>query len=171
MCTNKHSQLLDCWPLIMCILLKLRLSYCNVLQGTRFNMHKENNPYQSSLKHPFLFISFSLSSISCASRNHNLNLRHLASSYKSSPTSHNYANLDNNILNWSWFLKCWKFVQIQSKNIHQKKQENPNFGNLEINVWRFWTSFHYLFILQQVSQIIRKWKLIVMQDNHYDHDH
>jgi hypothetical protein len=31
-------------------------------------MHKENNPDQSSLKHPFLFISFLLSSISCASK-------------------------------------------------------------------------------------------------------
>jgi hypothetical protein len=137
MCTNKHSQLLDCWPLIMCILFKLHLSCYNVPQGIRFNMHKENNPYQSSLKHPFLFISFLLSSIFYASRNHNPNLHHLVSSYKSSPTNHNYVNLDNNILSLSWFLKCWKFVQIQSK-----KPRNPNFGNLKINIWRSW---HILF--------------------------
>jgi hypothetical protein len=142
MCINKHSQLLDCWPLIMCILLKLHLSYYNVPQGIRFNMHTENNPYQSSLKHPFLFISFSLSSISYASRNHNPNLHHLVNSYTSSPTCHNYVNLDSNILSLSWFLKCWKFVQIQSKNISWKKQGNPNFGNLEINIWRSW---HILF--------------------------
>jgi hypothetical protein len=142
MCTNKHSQLLDCWPLVMFIILKLHLSYYNVLQGIRFNMHKENNPYQSSLKHSFLFISFSISSISCVSRYHNPNLHHLASSYKSSPTCHNYVNLDNNILSWSWFVNCWKFVQIQSKNISWKKQGSPNFGNLEINLWRSW---HILF--------------------------
>ncbi len=144
MCTNKHSQLFDCWPLVMCVLLKLHLSiimYFKELDSTCTKKIIQINPLWST--HFYSFLSYYHQSL-VHQKNQNLNLHHLASSYKSSPSSHNDVNLDN-ILSWSWFLKCWKFMQIQSQNIHRKKQGSPNFGNLEINIWRFLNKFSLSF--------------------------